>query len=72
MTTEEKISLIAEALDVEPASLDGELELKSLEEWDSMGIIAIIAMFDGKFGKVLSLENLNKLKTVQDILALMD
>ena len=63
MTQEEKLILIAETLDTEPNNLKPDVELKSLDEWDSMGVISTIAMLDRKFGK--------ELKTVQDILNLM-
>lgn len=71
MTTEEKISLIAETLDADASSIKPEVELKSLEEWDSMGVISTIAMLDKNFGKVLGAEEISKLKTVQDIINLM-
>lgn len=71
MTQEEKLILIAETLDTEPNNLKPDVELKSLDEWDSMGVISTIAMLDRKFGKVLSTEQIEELKTVQDILSLM-
>ncbi|MCQ4812964.1 acyl carrier protein [Cloacibacillus evryensis] len=71
MTQEEKLILIAETLDTEPNNLKPDVELKSLDEWDSMGVISTIAMLDRKFGKVLSTEQIEELKTVQDILNLM-
>lgn len=36
-----------------------------------MGVISTIAMLDRKFGKILSAEQIEELKTVQDILNLM-
>lgn len=71
MTQEEKLILIAETLDTEPNNLKPDVELKSLDEWDSMGVISTIAMLDRKFGKILSAEQIEELKTVQDILNLM-
>lgn len=71
MTIEEKLILIAETLDAEPGNIKAETELKSLDEWDSMGVISTIAMLDRKFGKILSAEQIEELKTVQDILNLM-
>ncbi|WP_303322705.1 acyl carrier protein [Cloacibacillus evryensis] len=71
MTQEEKLILIAETLDTEPNNLKPDVELKSLDEWDSMGVISTIAMLDRKFGKILSAEQIEELKTVQDILSLM-
>ena len=71
MTIEEKITLIAETLDTDQDNVKPEIELKFIEEWDSMGMISTIAMLDRKFGKILSAEQIEELKTVQDILNLM-
>lgn len=71
MTIEEKIILIAETLDTDQNNIKPDAELKSIEEWDSMGVISTIAMLDRKFGKILSAEQIEELKTVQDILNLM-
>ena len=71
MTIEEKITLIAETLDTDQNNIKPDTELKSIEEWDSMGVISTIAMLDRKFGKILSAEQIEELKTVQDILNLM-
>ena len=48
-----------------------EAELKTLDEWDSMGVISTIAMLDKKFNKILNAEQIDQLKTVQDIMDLM-
>lgn len=71
MTAEEKLALIAETLDADASNIKPEVELKSLDEWDSMGVISTIAMLDKKFGKILSAEEISELKTVQDIINLM-
>lgn len=44
---------------------------KTLDEWDSMGVISTIAMLDKKYNKVLNAEQIDQLKTVQDIIDLM-
>lgn len=71
MTLEEKLALIAETLDADKANIKPEVELKTLDEWDSMGVISTIAMLDKKYNKVLNAEQIDQLKTVQDILDLM-
>ncbi len=71
MTLEEKLTLIAETLDADKANIKPEAELKTLDEWDSMGVISTIAMLDKKYNKVLNAEQIDQLKTVQDILDLM-
>ena len=71
MELKEKLELIAETIDADPEAVKAEVELKSLEEWDSMGVISIITMLDRKFSKVLTADEISELKTVQDILNLM-
>ena len=62
---------ISDRLDTDQDNIKPDAELKSIEEWDSMGVISTIAMLDRKFGKILSAEQIEELKTVQDILNLM-
>ncbi len=71
MTIEEKLALITETLDADAANIKPEAELKTLDEWDSMGVISTIAMLDKKFNKILNAEQIDQLKTVQDIMDLM-
>lgn len=71
MTIEEKLALIAETLDADIANIKPGIELKTLDEWDSMGVISTIAMLDKKYNKVLNAEQIDQLKTVQDIIDLM-
>lgn len=71
MTIEEKLALITETLDADAANIKPDVELKTLDEWDSMGVISTIAMLDKKFNKILNAEQIDQLKTVQDIMDLM-
>ena len=71
-TLEEKLLLIAGALDATPASIRPGILLDHIEEWDSMGTISVLAMLDKHFDRRLSLEEITALKTVDDILKLME
>lgn len=71
MTLEEKLNLIADTIDVEKEKIKADTILLSLEEWDSMAKISIIAMLDKKFKKVLDMEQLEEIKSVQDIVNYM-
>lgn len=71
MTIDEKLILVANTIDADLANIQPQVELKSLDEWDSMGVISVIAMLDKRFYKVISAEQIDELKTVQDILNLM-
>ena len=68
---EEKLALIADALDVDKGLIKPETVLQKLEEWDSMGMIAIISMLDKKYTVQLKADQIKALKTVADILGFM-
>ena len=68
---EEKLALIAEALDAEKELIKQQVALEELEEWDSMGIIAVISMLDKKYQVQLKADQIKALKTVNDILSYM-
>ena len=67
----EQLTLIADALDVDKELIKPETILQKLEEWDSMGMIAIIAMLDKKYKVRLKADQIKALKTVADILGFM-
>lgn len=71
MTSEEKLIIIADTIDVEHEKIKVDTMLSTLEEWDSMAKISIIAMLDKKFKKVLDMEQLEEIKTAQDIMNYM-
>lgn len=72
MTSQEKIALNAKTLDVQVQTFNDSTPLTSLEEWDSLGMISLIATLDRHFGKRVSGEKLKNLSTIGDILALME
>jgi len=71
LNLEEKLSLIAEALDIEPGTLKPETRLEDLQEWDSLGVVSLIAMLDKHFSVRLQPEEIRALVTVEDILSRM-
>lgn len=72
MELTKKLALIEEVLDVEEGSLTAETPLDSVEEWDSIAMLSLIAMLDDEFGKTITGKELRALKTVADILAYME
>ena len=71
MTTEKKIELLADMLDLDPEDLSLDTNLDDLEEWDSLNALNLIALVDEEFGKTLSADVVNNLKTVSDIVDVM-
>ena len=68
MNIEEKIVLLAKTLQLDRKNLNPDTKLDSLEEWDSLGIMAVIAMLDKKFDIRLNGNEIALLQTSNDIL----
>ena len=71
MTIEKKMELLADALDLEVGEFTAETELETLD-MDSVTILSIIAMLDESFDKQVKGSAIKELKTVQDILDIME
>jgi acyl carrier protein len=71
MTNEEKIAMIEDMLELDGGSLNPEMELKDIPEYDSMAKLSLIVMMDEECGKKLTGEQIREIKTVQDILDFM-
>jgi acyl carrier protein len=72
MTNKEKLSLLEEMLDVEEGSLNEEMNLSDVSEWDSMAALSFIALLDEKFDKQISANQIKEFKTVSDVLKVME
>lgn len=68
MKYEEKLLLIAKAIEVDSSCLMPETLLDTFEEWDSLAIMGVVAMLDKHFDVQLKAEDIASLKTVGDIL----
>lgn len=67
MTIDEKLNILNDLLDIEEGALTEETELARLNEWDSIAVITIIAMFDNLFEREISPEEIKEFKTIKDI-----
>ena len=72
MTQEEKLALLEDMLEMETGSLTPEMELTSINEYDSMAKLSLIVLMDDEFNKKLTGEKIREFKTVGDILAFME
>ena len=71
MTTQEKIALIEDVLEL-PGKLTPDTVLADLPEYDSMAKLSVIVMFDDELGKKLTGEQLRTFTTVRDIVTAME
>jgi acyl carrier protein len=72
MNVKEKLNLLEELLDIEQDTLKEETALDQISQWDSIATIALIAMFDVTFGKIITPREVDELKTVKDIIDKME
>lgn len=73
MKTEDFINELKEALEIEDEDQEITLEtdLRNVEEYDSLSVLAIIAMIDKNFGKQISSADFAKVTTVNSLMDLI-
>ena len=71
MTTEQKIRLLEEALELDENTLTEDTSLDAIPEYDSMAKLTLIVLCDDEFNKKLTGEQINGFKTVKDVLQFM-
>ena len=67
MTTDEFIEKLKEALEFEKVHMTIDTNIKSIEGYDSMAIMSIIAFADEHFSKKLTAQQLASISTVRSL-----
>lgn len=71
MEQKEKLVKLEELMDLEEGCLHAEDQLSDIEEWDSIAHLSLIILLEDDYNKEISGAEVRALKTVQDILDLM-
>lgn len=71
MKTQEFIENLKEALEFEDVDMTTETNLKTIENYDSMSIMTIIAFVDEHFSKKLTAQQLASISTVRSLMDLI-
>ena len=72
MKKDEFIENLKDALEIDPdKEITEDTDLRSLEEYDSLSVLAIIAMIDENFGKRLSSPDFQKVTTISSLMKLI-
>ena len=71
MSEQEKLALLEECMELEAGTLKADDRLDDYDEWDSLTALALIAMLDEKFHKTLTGQDIKKMETVRDVLAVI-
>ena len=70
-TLEQFIQKFSTAIDFpEPVLPTADTPLDDIPEWDSLGALGVIVMFDCEYGKTIESDDLQRCKTVADLFAL--
>lgn len=72
MNNEEKIALIKDCLEVEDDVIVANTNLDDLKEFNSMGVLSLIIMFEDEFNKKISGKDIRNCKTIGDLLEKME
>ncbi len=67
MSTEEKIAMVEEFMDLEEGTLTIHSKLSDFEEWDSLSKLSLIATAKSDFGITLTSDVIESFSTVKDI-----
>lgn len=68
MEIKEFIEKFAEAIEMDDASvLTPETEFRTLDEWDSLSYLSVIAMIDEEFDVQIETPEFKQQKTIQDL-----
>lgn len=73
MNLEDKISLIAEILDVPANDIEVNDSLESFESWDSMASLMLISVLEESFSRTdVEGAEISNMKTIEDIIKVME
>ena len=71
MTKHEFLANLEDVLEADAGTIKSDNALMDLAGWDSLAIMAFIAMVDEKFGTILSPKKITAAETVQDLITLL-
>lgn len=72
MDLKQKLAELEDIMDVEEGTLKPEMDLETIEEWDSLSALSFVVFMGDEFGKKVSGAQIRAFKTVQDILDVME
>jgi len=61
------INIVKEALDIEEETIDLNTQFDSLDTWDSLGKLSLIALIDESFNVQISDKEFNSFQTIEDL-----
>jgi acyl carrier protein len=72
MTNKDKCALLEEILEVEEGTINEEMCLNEVNQWDSIAQISFISLMDDKFDRLVGHDEIKKCHTINDLLCMME
>ena len=72
MTTKEKLTMLEEMLEMDEGTINEEMGLDEIDEWDSMALLSFSVLIQDEFGKKVTATEVKKYKTVKELLEVME
>ena len=72
MTKEDKLGILAEAMDIDVDELKEDVALSSFDEWDSLAALSFMSLLYNKLQKKITPAEVKDLETVADAIAAME
>ena len=72
MTQNEALAWLAGIFEESPDSISPETSRDEIAAWDSLGVLTLMAELDEKFDIQLDADEMDGMKKVQDVLALLE
>ena len=71
MTKDAFLKMLESLIESAPGTLKGPEKLESVQGWDSLAVVGLIGLVDKHFQMALNVEDINKAKTVDDLVKLL-
>ena len=71
MEITKKLALLEEVMELDEGSLDPDMKLKEIEEYDSMVKLSLVVLMNDEFGKKITVKEINNFVTVRDVIDFM-
>lgn len=72
MNMQEKLKSLEEIMELDDGTLQPDMELSEIEEWDSLSALSFVVLLGDEFNKKISGKAIRAFQTVQDMLDVME
>lgn len=72
MNTQEKLAALEELMELDEGTLNPDMKLEDIEEWDSLSALSFVVLLGDEFDRKISGQQIRSLETIQDMLNFME